>query len=54
MCCRSAKEEPLDYETQMRIKNLSFYDFDDEKSLIETKATPGGMDFGSDTEESEM
>ena len=44
----------MDPETQLRIRNLSFYDFDDNKSLLsegnQTKRTPLGFD-DSDTED---
>ena len=44
----------MDPETQLKIRNLSFYDFDDDKSLLSdrksTKHTPLGFD-DSDTED---
>ena len=44
----------MDPETQLKIRNLSFYDFDDDKSLLSdrksAKHTPLGFD-DSDTED---
>lgn len=42
------KEEPVDYETQMRYKQLSFYDFDETKSNLMSEETKEGLDFSDD------
>jgi hypothetical protein len=41
-------DTPVDHETQMRYKQLSFYDFDEDKSNLMTEETKGGLDFSDD------
>lgn len=42
------KEAPMDFETQMRYKQLSFYDFDEDKSNMMSEETKEGLDFSDD------
>jgi hypothetical protein len=42
------EESPMDFETQMRYKQLSFYDFDEDKSNLMSEETKEGLDFSDD------
>ena len=41
-------DTPIENETQMRYKQLSFYDFDENKSTLMSEETKGGLDYSDD------